>query len=82
MMIVPVIVIMVMRMIVTMAMIVVMRMRVTMRVFPGPVVLVVDRLHPGSDGHFGRRLRVEHLAEQQHQGRSAEREEWDQPDEI
>ena len=45
-------------------------------------VIVVDVLHALGDRHRGRRLRVQDLAEQQHQRRSAEREQWDQPDEI
>ena len=46
------------------------------------IVFVVDMLHAFGDRHRGGRLRVQHLAEEQHQGRSTEREEWDQPDEI
>jgi hypothetical protein len=41
----------------------------------GPVFMVLeDRLHTRSNRHLGLRLRVELLAEQQHQGRSEERE--------
>ena len=44
------------------------------------VSVLVDRLHAGRHRHVGRRLRIEHLAEQQHQRRSEEREQRDQPD--
>jgi hypothetical protein len=44
-------------------------------------VLVVfeDRLHAGSDCHIRLRLRVQLLAEQQHQGRPEEREQRNEP---
>jgi hypothetical protein len=40
----------------------------------------IDRLHTGSDRHLGGRLRVEHLAQQQHERRPEQREQRNQPD--
>jgi hypothetical protein len=40
----------------------------------------IDRLHPGSDRHLGHRLRVELLAQQQHERRPEQREQRNQPD--
>ena len=44
------------------------------------VVLVVRVLEARRHGHVARRLRIQLLAEQQHQGRSEEREQRNQPD--
>jgi hypothetical protein len=68
---------------VIMGVIVIVRMRMAehmlvamiVAVVMGPVFMVLeDRLHTRSNRHLGLRLRVELLAEQQHQGRSEERE--------
>lgn len=59
---------------VRMTMIVTVRMRMPMR------MLVVDRLHAGSDGHVGLRLRVQSLTEEEHECGSQQREQGDQPD--
>jgi hypothetical protein len=56
--------------------------RVAMIVGVAMTVVVVHGFHAFGNGHGGRRLRVEHLTEQQHQARSAEGEQRDQPDEI
>src|SRR5262245_31152241 len=47
-----------------------------------PVIVLEDRLHAGRDGHVRDRLRIEHLAEQQHQRRPREREQRNQPDQV
>src|ERR1035441_2127425 len=43
-------------------------------------VLVIYRLHTGSDRHLGHRLRVELLGQQQHDRRPEQREQRNQPD--
>jgi O-antigen ligase len=44
------------------------------------VAMFEDRLHAGSDSDLAFRLGIQRLAEEKHQRRSREREEWDQPD--
>ena len=61
---------------------VIMAMIVPVRVIMRMIVIVMHVLHALGNRCRGRRLRVEYLAKQQHQGRSAEREQRDQPDEI
>jgi hypothetical protein len=71
---VPMIVAVVVRVIMMVVMAVIVRVAV-------PVV-VVNVLYAFSDRHCGGRLRIQQLAEEQHQTRSAERKQWDQPDKI
>jgi len=67
-MIVPVIVIMAVRMLVIVRMVM--------------IVFVVDVFHARRHRHIGRGLRIEHLAEQQHEHGARQREQRDQPDQV
>ena len=64
---------------VVMIMTVIMIVRVIVAV---PVAVFMHRFDARRDGHLTARLRVEFAAEQQHQRRSAQRKERDQPDMV
>ena len=58
----------------------VMRVLVMLMVGRVPVAVFKDRFDTVSDGDFRYRLRIEQLADEQHERRSEEREQRDEPD--
>jgi hypothetical protein len=71
-------------MIVGVAMVMIVAVFVGMAVFVrmAMAMIVVDGLHAGSHGYFRGGLRIEFLADEQHQRRPAQREQGNQPDQV
>jgi hypothetical protein len=61
----------------------IMTMRVIMPMVASMLVpMLVDRLHSPRHCHFRRRLRIQQLSKHEHQGRSGEREQRYQPNQV